>query len=167
MKHFLPPCEVHLVKYTFHEWPHGAELLQGYTTTGIRNLWDSIYCGYVAFNPKPLRWGARREGMKRHNTAPYPTLKASDPSPCYSCTLPFPSSLISKMQLHRSVRKIKLLEHAGGTLTSNIFSNITANPLLFSLEASYPTCYFISCLFHSSHFLLFNFMQFGRTASSN
>lgn len=105
--------------------------------------------------------------MKRHNTAPYPTLKASDPSPCYSCTLPFPSSLISKMQLHRSVRKIKLLEHAGGTLTSNIFSNITSNPLLFSLEASYPTCYFISCLFHSSHFLLFNFMQFGRTASSN
>lgn len=76
----------------------------------------------------------------------------------------FPSSLFSKMQLHRSVRKIKLLEHTGGTLMSNIFSNITANPLLFSLEdltpllTSFPVCsilavsfYLISCSLAEQH----------------
>lgn len=51
--------------------PHGAELLPGYTTTGIHNLWDAICCGWLCcIQPKAtaVRGKEREEKEAQHST---------------------------------------------------------------------------------------------------
>jgi len=88
----------------------------------------------VISHPIQIHRRIKQEGKKRYNTilVLYLTLQASASSSCFSHIQPFPPSLLSMMQFYTGVRKTRLLEHTGGTLTSNNFSDTTANPSPFS-----------------------------------